>query len=203
MKEALTFKGSSQNANDQTAYIATGSHGLAIVNASQFNNPIVLGQLNLPGDATDIAVDTNLNIAAVATNTGGLQLVDVSNTMLPELRQTLNISANQVEILDGIVYAAAGSTLHAIDLLTGEQLQTLSLGSGNVTGMAREGSILYTMNSSQILKALDISSGSMVERGSLTLPDGGGKLFVGNGIAYVSIQRRVPLNQIISISRVS
>ncbi|MCJ8281556.1 MAG: hypothetical protein MJK14_17270, partial [Rivularia sp. ALOHA_DT_140] len=123
----VVVKGSSQNANDQTAYIATGSHGLAIVNASQFNNPIVLGQLDLPGDATDVAVDTNLSIAAVATNTGGLQLVDVSNTMLPELRQTLNISANQVEVLDGIVYAAAGSTLHAIDLLTG-RIANLILG---------------------------------------------------------------------------
>ncbi|MCJ8281557.1 MAG: Ig-like domain-containing protein, partial [Rivularia sp. ALOHA_DT_140] len=58
------------------------------------------------------------------------------------------------------------------------------MGSGNITGIAHEGSILYTMNSSRILKAFDISSGSMVERGSLTLPDGGGKLFVGNGIAY-------------------
>ena len=46
---------------------AAGSGGLAVVDGTQFNNPIVLGQLVLPGTATGIGVDGNLKIAAVAT----------------------------------------------------------------------------------------------------------------------------------------
>jgi hypothetical protein len=40
------------SAETQTAYVATGSYGLAIVNASQFQRPIVLGQLDLPSSRT-------------------------------------------------------------------------------------------------------------------------------------------------------
>jgi hypothetical protein len=42
---------------ENLAYVATGSYGLAIVDLSRFDNPIILGQLDLPGDATDVAVD--------------------------------------------------------------------------------------------------------------------------------------------------
>ncbi|MFM6137910.1 MAG: hypothetical protein ACKPCP_27845, partial [Sphaerospermopsis kisseleviana] len=102
---AITVAGSITDSQTQTAYVATGSYGLAVVNASQFNNPIILGQLNLPGDATDVAVDTKLNIAAVASNSGGLHLVNVTDGMLPTLNKTINLNANQVEIADGIAYA--------------------------------------------------------------------------------------------------
>ncbi len=54
----VVVEGSTLDAARQTAYVATGSHGLAIVDTSVFNNPIVLGQLDLPGDAVDVAVDS-------------------------------------------------------------------------------------------------------------------------------------------------
>src|SRR5262249_46384567 len=43
--------GSTLAPQGQTAYVATGSYGLAIVNAPQFQKPVVLGQIDLPGDA--------------------------------------------------------------------------------------------------------------------------------------------------------
>ena len=42
------------------------------------------------------------------------------------------------------------------------------------------------MDSNNTLRAIDISTSTMVARGSLTTPDGGGSLFVGNGVAYIS-----------------
>ena len=42
-------EGSIFDPKGQTAYIATGSHGLAIVNATVFSNPIILGQLDRRG----------------------------------------------------------------------------------------------------------------------------------------------------------
>ena len=58
------------------------------------------------------------------------------------------------------------------------------LGAGTITGLAREGTMLYSMDSNRTVRAVDISGFTMAARGSLTLPQGGGKLFVSNGIAY-------------------
>ncbi|MCA9219447.1 MAG: Ig-like domain-containing protein, partial [Planctomycetales bacterium] len=55
--------------NDPTrtfVYLATGSHGAAIVDATRFDAPIVLGQVDLNGDATGIALDAANRTAVVA-----------------------------------------------------------------------------------------------------------------------------------------
>ena len=67
----------------------------------------------------------------------------------------------------------------AYDLATGNLLQTLATGGGNFTGLAGEGLFLYTMDANRVLHAIDLSDGDMVPRGALTMPAGGGKLFVG------------------------
>lgn len=189
--KAVVVEGSTDINREQLAYVATGSHGLAIVDASQFNNPVVLGQLNLSGDATDVAVDTILEIAAVATNSGGLQLVDVSDPMQPTLIQTVNINATKVEISDGIAYVTVGNTLRAIDLLSGQELQNLTMpGSGTVTDLAREGSRLYAYTSgSDTFATIDISNaGSASILGQLTVSIASSDvgIGVGNGVAYLA-----------------
>ena len=183
--KAVVVEGSNFDSQGQTAYIAMGSFGLAIVDASRFQKPIIVSQLDLPGDATDVAVDTTLKIAAVATNSGGLQLVDVTDPTAPTLMRTLNLAASQVKVVNGIAYGTVGNALVAVDLFTGDTLQTLGLGGSTITGLAREGSMLYSMDTSFTLRAIDIGGPEMVLRGSLTLTHGGGMLFVGNGIVYV------------------
>ena len=182
----VVLVGSIDDPSGQTAYVATGTFGLAIVDASNLQRPIVLNELNLPGDAVDVAVDSLLGIAAVvgAGAAGGLNLVVVSNPAAPKLLRTVEGSFTQVEVVDGVGYVGGNGFVSAIDLVTGEILQTLPLGRGVITGLTREGAILYSMDSARVLRAIDFSSGSMVARGSLTMPNGGGKLFVGNGIAY-------------------
>lgn len=176
----------------RTAYIAAGSNGLAIVEASQFNKPTLVGQIDLPGDAVDVAVDGSLGVAAVATGSN-LVLVDVSNPQQPVVVTSIAINATQVEISEGIVYVAVGGGLRSYALRSGTLIQSLSLGSASVTGLAREGEMLYSMDSNGTLRAIDISGLIMVAKGSLAMPQdgGGGGLFVGNGIAYVPAQRSI------------
>jgi hypothetical protein len=183
------LQGSSLDPAGQTGYVATGSYGLAIVNASSFQKPVVLGQIQLGGNSTDVAVDTKLQIAAVATGTA-LQLVDVSDPMTPKLSKSVAVGATRVVGANGIAYAAYASSVESFDLLTGDNLQILTLSAATITGMAREGTMLYTMDSNNTLRAIDISQFQMVPRGSLTLTDGGGRLFVGNGIAYIPAASR-------------
>ena len=192
---ALTLKGEAKgvaleggvtSAETQTAYLATGSYGLAIVNVSQFKTPVVLSQLDLPGNSVDVSVDSLLKIAAVASDDSGLYLVDVSNPQTPVVLRTINAMASQVEVVDGIAYAAVSNELRAYDMLTGEKLDTLTILNGNITTLAREGSMLYLTDSTAVLTAVDISSGFMVAKGSLSVPGSPSKLFVGGGIAYVA-----------------
>src|SRR5262249_52715149 len=85
----------------QTAYVATGNYGLAIVNASSAGMPKILAQLPLAGgDATDVAVDPGLGVAAVADNSGGLVLVDVQTPTRPKVIKTISGSSfNHVHII--------------------------------------------------------------------------------------------------------
>src|SRR5262249_18994292 len=91
-----------------------------------------------------------------------------------------------VKVVDGVAYAAVGGELQAYDLVTGDLLQHLNLGGSDLTGLAHEGTFLYTLDAAGTLRAVDISvSGSfMVARGALTMPTGG-KLFGGGGSAYI------------------
>ncbi|GGA04626.1 hypothetical protein CYANOKiyG1_16940 [Okeania sp. KiyG1] len=187
--KAVVVEGSTTDTGNQTAYVATGSHGLALVDASQFNNPVVMGQIDLEGDATDVAVDPNLQIAAVASNNGGLHLIDVSDPMQPNLQQTININTNKVEVANGIAYATVGNSLWGIDLLTGQTLETTSLpGNGTVTDIAKEGSKLYTFtNGSDTLSVIDID-GSATILGQLKVNIASREVGItaGNGVAYLA-----------------
>lgn len=167
-----------------TAYLALGSRGLGLVDVSQFRTPVLLNQLDFPGDATDVAVDSALKLAVIAANAGGLHIVDVSDPLQPRLVRTVKLRANQVEVLGSVAYLSVGPSLWAYDLVTGELNERVSLGGSTTTGMAVEGLFLYTMDSGGRLRALDLSSGAIVPRGSLAMPSGGGRIFVGNGIAY-------------------
>src|SRR5207248_5600979 len=62
----------------------------------------------------------------------------------------------------------------------------LTFGSANITGLAAEGFFLYTMDTANVLRVIDTSGDVMVARGSVSLSAGGGKLFIGNGTAYVA-----------------
>jgi hypothetical protein len=183
----VDLEGSILNVTGQLAFVAEGKFGLGIINASQFAKPLLLGQIGTMGTATDVAVDARLSIAAVATNEGGLQLVDVSDPTAPQLLRSIHVDAHQVEVFGGIAYVGADGDLRSYDLQTGEQLQRISLGSAPVTGMAREGETLYVM-AGGTLRAITVQGTTMIARGSLSLPNlqGGGKLFAGGGIVYTA-----------------
>jgi hypothetical protein len=184
----VVVEGSTLDGQQQSAYIATAGYGLAIVNASNFQRLSIISQLDLPGDSSDVAVDSFLGIAAVASNASGLHLVSVADPTQPVLLQTISGNASQVEVINGIAYATFGGELRSYDLLTYERLQVLALSGNPFTSLAREGSFLYAVDTGGILRAVNMGSAGMVARGSLALPAFGGKLFVGNGIAYVGAE---------------
>jgi sugar lactone lactonase YvrE len=186
--QKVVVQGSAQDPQAQTAYVATGSYGLAVVDVSRFNQPRLLSQLPLPGNNLGVSLDPVRNQAAVAAGPAGLHVVDVSDPLHPVAGPTVALAngAQAVSVFDGVAYVASGPDLVGIDPVTGQVSQTLSFGGGaSLTALAGEGTTLYTVDRQNTLRAVDVSGPQMVARGSLALPAGGGGLFVGNGIAFV------------------
>jgi hypothetical protein len=168
-------------------YAASGSGGLAVVDGTQFNNPIQLGRLSLPGYASGIGVDANLQIAAVATGSA-LQLVDVSNGMAPKLLHSVAVAATQVVVSDGLAYATSGSSFSVVDLESGNIIQRLTLPMSTVTGLARDGSFLYAYGANT-LAIIDVTTeGAARVRGhlSVSIASSDVGVFAANGIVWLA-----------------
>jgi hypothetical protein len=145
--EAIALKGTTSSGGGITAYVATGGYGLAVADVSNFRSPVLLGQLQIAGgNAEDVAVDSNLNIAAVAANAAGLVLVDVTNPQQPRLITSVSIDASHVAVKDGIAYASVGGAIDAIDMATGEVLQKITVGSDSIDSLGVDGNNLYALS---------------------------------------------------------
>jgi hypothetical protein len=187
--EAVSVVAGATNPQQLTAYVATGVHGLAVIDASQANTPALLSELNLPGNSVDVAVDGARGVAAVAAGDGGLHLVDVSNPAAAKLLQTVAFPAPvlAVAVRDGLLFAAAGNTISVLDVNTGTLRQTLDFGgnAAGITSLALDGNILYAVDSANQLRSLSITGSALTALDMLALPAGGGKLFAGGGVAYI------------------
>ncbi|PDT08439.1 hypothetical protein CO655_21460, partial [Rhizobium sp. M1] len=175
-----------------TAFVALGTAGLAIVNIAKAFSPTVSAIVALPGNARDVAIDTTQEVAAVATETGGLVFVDVSNPAAPVVIRTIPGNAIEVEIVDSVAFAAIGSTLQAIDVASGDVLQVLNLPAGTtIVDVVHEGNMLYVADSSATLRIYEANAGILVLRGSASEPSLAGlagtdrQLFVADGVLYI------------------
>ena len=184
--QAITLSGSLTDSTKQYAFVATGSYGLAIVDASSPFKPVVLSELALSGFASDVAVSMELNRAVVADGTSGAQIIDFSNPASPKVVASIPGNATQVEVIDSYAYASDGTSLVAIDLATNSVSQTLSMGGSTIASMAHDGSLLYVMDTARKLHVIDTSLGVMSEIGSLTVSSGqNGEIFAADDIVYV------------------
>lgn len=187
--------------NQQLAVVGTMfPGGLAVVDVTKPSQPLVLGQIALPGLSWDVAVDPLLRIAAVASTPSTdqaadrIHLVDLSNPQMPQLVQTLPVAANQVQAAFGYVYAGSFGDLRAIDLISGTVVGELAL-PGNVYLMTLQGDHLYIVelsSSGANLQIVQINGSQMHLQGSVGQLDVGGtggtgvgQIFVRRGIAYI------------------
>jgi hypothetical protein len=186
----ITIVGAATGPSTVMAYIATGPHGLVIVDVTNPRTPRETGAIDLPGTAVSVAVEESLAIAAVALDSGGLALVNVADTSAPSLLRTIPGVTQGVVVRDGIVYAAMGSEIRSYDLATGDFIQSVG-NSSRIVSIARDGNFIYALDEGKALRAIELSSILMLQRGTLNLtsqlPRGGARLSVAAGIAYVGM----------------
>jgi hypothetical protein len=181
---------SPSDATKLTAYVAKGTEGVSIIDVSKSTKPTVLSTISLSGDNTSIAINSTRGIAAVAAGSAGLHLLDVSNANQPIRLQTLVFpaAANAVQIRDDQAFVATGANLVVVDILTGEIIQTIdvgSLGGGVVNNISVEGDLLYLTDSANTLRSFRFDGKQLTALGFQIFTVGGGKLFVGGGVAYI------------------
>jgi hypothetical protein len=105
---------------DSIAYIAVGDAGLCVVDFTESDHPLLIGQVETPGSAGDLALQGQF--AYVADSGSGLQVIDISNPAKPQafggtypgFGQTINhgtyVPGNGVQITTagGLVCLAGG-----------------------------------------------------------------------------------------------
>ncbi|NJK81386.1 MAG: hypothetical protein HC914_16465 [Chloroflexaceae bacterium] len=106
----------------QTAYAATGSSGVQIVDISNPNAPVVRYGMRLPGAAVDLDRADNRLYAAATGQQGGLHTVVLRDAAAPYLESTLPISGSLrgVQVVGERAYLAAGFAggLQVVDITT-------------------------------------------------------------------------------------
>jgi len=186
--ESVTVTGGVGDARLLTAYVATGSHGLAVVDVSKFSSPVVLAELDLAGENTRVAVDAGRAVALVAAGSGGLHFVDVSTPESPTLIRTEAFAAPvaAVALRDGTAFVAVGADLFMVDVATGDLRQTIGIGGATLRDVVVVNDAVFTLDSGHALRVLSVDGDLVSLRGNVVLPDGGARLTVGNGVAYVA-----------------
>ncbi len=186
--EAVAVAGTLDGRSTALVLVATGNHGLALINAGRLDSPRLLSELDLSGFASDVAMDQPLGLAVVAAGAVGVHIVDVTNMAQPRLVQTVALAQPVTDLVvrDGIAYAVSGNGVFAIDLASGELRSSLTLtGGGTLVDIARDGNVLYTLDNQRRLRAVMINGDLLTAMGSVVLQQAGGGLFVGGGVAYV------------------
>ncbi|MCC6717083.1 MAG: choice-of-anchor D domain-containing protein, partial [Acetobacteraceae bacterium] len=186
--ESVTVSGSTSDPTKLTAYVATGNFGLAVVDVSKFGKPAVLAELDLGGTSTKVTVDDTRGIALLAAGSAGLHFVNVANPSAPVLMHTESYAdpVAAVAVRDGSAFVASGTKLLVVDVATGDLRQTLELGGSTVVDVVVGVDGVYTLDSQHVVRTLSVIDDQLGLRGSVTLPAGGARMTVGNGVAYVA-----------------
>ncbi len=173
-----------------TAFVATGSRGLAVVDVSRYNSPILLADIDLPGNAQDVAVDAQRQRALVAAGDAGLLLLDISNPASPVLLAAVPFDGlvSHVEVRDGLAYVSYGGSIAVVDVNTGDVRQTLATGASDIAAIAVDGDSLFAITDGTTLRAFNSAGGSLVAAGTLILPTAGRSLFVADGVATIGAE---------------
>src|SRR5262249_45138513 len=153
--------------------------GISIVDVTDFNRPITIAQLALPGTINNISIDVDRKLLAAASATDGVHLVDISNPAKPILLRTIvqqgTDSVNAIELYDGLLYVGIGSKVRAFDTASGELSAEITLSNPTVRGMTRSGTRLYVTTrdvptNHNWLQLIDIGANGLTALGTLALP---------------------------------
>ncbi|MBO9403261.1 DUF6851 domain-containing protein [Shimia sp. R9_3] len=189
----VALTGALDGSGGQTAFVATGNHGLAIVDASQFSTPILQSELDLSGNNTRVEVDPQRGLAFLAS-TAGLHIVDVSDPLEPTRVNTVDVpdGAQSLMYRDGLLFVG-GRDLYVGNTVSSELLTEIDT-RGPVKDIAASGDTIYAIVDNRELVSFAFNGQSLIELDSVTIPTPPRRvqpfedfrLFISDDTAYVS-----------------
>jgi hypothetical protein len=147
-------------AKNNLAYVADGDAGLTIVDISDPLAPFIVGSVDTPGFATELALAGD--IAIVADGDAGLHSVDVSVSATPFIRDSLDTPGSAVDIVaqSNYVYVAdSGAGVRIVNFADPDTLKTASVVTGltDCSDIDVDGIYAYAADGIEGLKVLNVS----------------------------------------------
>ncbi len=172
-----------------SVYVVHGD-SLTVVDASQFDLPVIQGEIVLPAAGRDVAVDAERGIAVIPTGLA-VQLVDVSDPMSPTLIRSVSGFATRVELFGGFAYVTSGATLTTLDTTSGEIVSRMPLpGNGNVTGLVRIADTLFAfVSGSDTVVSIDLAepeSPQILDQLGVSIASSNVGVFADNDVLWLS-----------------
>ena len=187
-------------ARNDVVFVANSGNGVSVLNVVAGLSPVIVGQVDTPGDAHAVAFEDTL--VAVADGPAGLAVVDISDPPAARIVRQLGPSilgggAQAVTVAGGTAYVGLDTNrVAAVDLASGTVLETVDLpsGSGALQDLAIERDTLYVLTVGQghiQLHAIPLESplqvsGSVASPGSQGVGNRRLRVFAGAGIAYAT-----------------
>ncbi|MFM1942078.1 MAG: hypothetical protein RI897_1060 [Verrucomicrobiota bacterium] len=174
------------------AIVADGLSGVSVFNIFNGMNPVLVTQVDTPGDAVSVACGGGV-LVAVADLGGGLVVIDMSDPPASSIaRQVLFGSAARcVAAADDFAFVGlANGQIAVVDMPSGTELSRFVVEAKPLQELVLAGDYLYALVEGS-LHVLSFSGGVLTEEGSVSVPgainaaNGRMRLFVGGEIAYV------------------
>lgn len=180
------------------AYVATGPAGLAIVDVTDPSRPVVVAELDLPGDSTAIAHEPRRQLAILTAGGAGVHYVDVADPARPRLLParepvtTANVP-NRVVTQGGWAYQGRATTVAAVDPAAQTAVTSLDLGGlgHNVLdlALAPDGRVLYVLDQRGTLHSFGLAGPVLTPLDSLVVDSVGGVSGLGTAGNLLLVSR--------------
>ena len=157
--EAVAIGSSPANPDAIVAFVATGQSGFASVDISDPLMPVILAELNLPGQSSDLAVDLGNGRVYVAAGSAGVHVIDVSDPANPTLIQTISSPSgvSRIVLTEHGTFAVGNRELIAIDTGIGEVVAQLTVTGVALEAIAAEGVHVFVTDTSGSFAAVNVS----------------------------------------------
>ncbi len=182
--------------------VADGTAGVAVM-ALESGQPVLLGEVDTPGDARRVALPQSgslladeIGLGAVADGSAGLAIVDLSDPTKPRIVHQVALEGVTlgVTVFGGVAYAGSDQgVITAVDLFTGSVLGDLTLGFA-IQDLRVHAGVLFVVGPRN--NQATLQSVPLLENGLFGVPAGpvgstgnlsrsGLRLAVGDGLAYM------------------
>ncbi|MHC1762986.1 MAG: hypothetical protein AB9869_01585 [Verrucomicrobiia bacterium] len=131
------------------AYVATGSHGLAVVDISAPSQPLLLAELDLSGLNRHIVFSRTTAMLAILAESEtflgpdwAVHLISLADPQQPALVRSIAVEATALAEENGLLFVAVGDQLRIYDITTGNEMGWDSLPE-TPTSILAEGELLF------------------------------------------------------------